>query len=120
MTERSELSFDNERTLLAWVRTVIALLAVGCAIAQLGRYLEQGGRGYAGEAGTYCFALAIVMVGTLAGLLGLDDYHRRRVALKGAQCRTSESYPRSRALYPLAILIGIVGVSLVILMALWR
>jgi uncharacterized membrane protein YidH (DUF202 family) len=99
-----------ERTLLAWVRTVIALLATAFAIALLGRYLEREGRAYAGEASTHCSAVAILVVATLAGVLGLADYRRRRAGNRA----------RSRAIGSLAVLVGIMGVSNVVLLALWR
>jgi uncharacterized membrane protein YidH (DUF202 family) len=101
---------EAERTLLAWLRTVIALLATACAIALLGRYLEREGRAYAGEASTHCSAFAVLLVATLAGVLGLDDHRRRRAG----------NLARSRAIGPLAVLVGIMGVSHLVLLVLWR
>lgn len=105
-----ELVEAVERTLLAWLRTVIALLAIGCAMLLLGEYLERDGRGYSGQASTRCSAAAILLVATLAGLLGLDDYRRRRAG----------EHARSRAIGSLAVLVGIMGASQLILMVLWR
>lgn len=107
---RLALLEDAERTLLAWLRTGITLLAAACAITLLGRYLEQDGRAYAGEASTHCSAGAILLVATLAGVLGLDDFRRRRAG----------DHARSRAIGPLAVLVGIMGAGLLVLLALWR
>lgn len=71
---------DNELTLLAWLRTAISLWVVGCALALLGRYLEQDGRAAGGTVATNCAAVVLLFVGTVAVLLGLGDYHRRRRA----------------------------------------
>jgi len=114
-----ELLHDNERTLIAWLRTATALFALGCALAQLGGYLEQHDRASGGQAATFSSGIGILILALMTVVLGVNDYHRRRVAIETARTRAkSIGVQHSRALYPLAILVGITGLSLFALMAL--
>lgn len=110
-----ELRHDNERTLAAWIRTAAALFAFGCAIAQVGLYLELHAITPETEVGMYGTASILVIVALATVLLGLDDYHRRRIALGHVWQRArahEDELARSSALGPLAILVGIAGASL--------
>lgn len=106
----------NERTLLAWLRTATALLVLGCAIVQLGVYLQRHAITRVTEAATFGTGMVMLFVGSCAVILGIDDYHRRRSALATGK-DGADDLLHSRSLYSLAILVGIAGMSLVVLLA---
>lgn len=112
-----ELLHDNERTLLAWLRTSVTQLALGCAIAQLGSYVER--EVYVGGlVGVYSASLIILLVATIAVLLGMDDYHHRRAALERDAPAVDLEELRARSLYPFAMVVGFAGCCLLIILLL--
>jgi uncharacterized membrane protein YidH (DUF202 family) len=110
-----ELLEDNERTLLAWLRTSVTLLALGCVIAQLGVYVERE-LSVRGLVGVYSASLAILLVATVAVVLGIDDYHHRRAVLERRGVATSLEDLRARSLYPFAMAVGFIGCCLLIIL----
>ena len=63
----------NDRTLLAWARTGIAVIALGFVVARFGLLLRELGRGIPSHAPagiSTVFGVAIVLAG--AGLMGLS------------------------------------------------
>jgi putative membrane protein len=77
----------NERTLLAWIRTGIALMGFGFAIARFGLFLrEVAAVGRIGEApvrglGSAWFGVALVVLGLLTNAAAMYRYARVRRAL---------------------------------------
>jgi len=102
--------------LLAWVRTAIALLALACANVQFGVYFQRHAITRVGDAATYATGMIMLFVAACAVILGVDDYHRRRSAL-AFRGDSDDDVLHSHALYPLAILVGIAGISLLLLLA---
>lgn len=89
----------NERTLLAWVRTALTLLAVGGGLAQFGSDV----RGRTG------LALALTVVGITAAGTGGVRYARADRALRRGDL------PRSgRSPYLVAVAVALVGVGLLV------
>jgi uncharacterized membrane protein YidH (DUF202 family) len=105
-----ELLHDNERTLLAWLRTSITQLALGCAIAQLGVYVER--EVSVGLVGVYSASLVILLVATVAVILGVDDYHHRHAVLERYGPDADLEDLRARSLYPFAMTVGFAGCCL--------
>lgn len=77
----------NERTLLAWIRTGVALMAFGFAIARFGLFLRElapaPAASYAGEPalGSGWFGVALVLFGLVANLGAMVRYLRIRAAI---------------------------------------
>jgi putative membrane protein len=75
----------NERTLLAWIRTGIALMAFGFAIARFGLFLRevgQLGQTHDGHGtGSALFGVAFVVLGLLTNAVATVRYGRTRRAL---------------------------------------
>ena len=89
----------NERTLLAWVRTALTLLAVGGGLAQFGDDVA-GGR---------LLALALTVVGVASATMGGVRYARADQALRRGDL------PRGgRSPYLLAVAVALVGVGLLV------
>ena len=89
----------NERTLLAWARTSLALMAGGGAIAQAATSF-QGRRPLAG---------VTVVLGILAALVGAYRYHRADRALRVGQLPPTRQEP-----IVLAVALAVVGVVLLV------
>jgi putative membrane protein len=81
----------NERTLLAWIRTGIALMAFGFAIARFGLFLREVAQ--AGQVqvhavrglGSAWFGVALVVMGLLTNAFALARYAGVRKALEGGR-----------------------------------
>jgi putative membrane protein len=80
----------NDRTLLAWIRTGVALMAFGFAIARFGLFLREVSQVGArvgpsrGESavGSGWFGLVLVLLGLFTNLAALIRYLRIRTALQ--------------------------------------
>ena len=89
----------NERTLLAWVRTALTLLAVGGGLAQFGDEVA-GGR---------ALALALTVVGIASAAMGGVRYARTDRALRRGEL------PRvGRSPYLVAVAVALVGIGLLL------
>ena len=114
--------FAAERTLLAWVRTGLTIMAFGFVVARFGLFLlllaAQHVAGATPTASRTDFSnivgIALVLVGTACLLLGAVQ-HRSYVATLPPQ-----DVPRSHApLYPilLALLLAALGLALAVYLA---
>jgi inner membrane protein YidH len=76
----------NERTLLAWVRSSIALMTFGFVIARIGvwmRTIDARGEGFAGpELGTAWVGGLFVALGVVANAIAVVRYAAARRAIK--------------------------------------
>jgi putative membrane protein len=78
----------NERTLLAWIRTGIALMAFGFAIARFGLFLREISQASAGPPraehalGSGWFGVLLVVLGLFTNLAAMTRYARIRKALQ--------------------------------------
>ena len=88
MVVDSRLLQANERTLLAWVRTSVALMTFGFVIARLGlwlRALSAGGGAHAvagHEVGTAWVGGVFVAMGVIANALAVVRYIASRRAIR--------------------------------------
>jgi putative membrane protein len=103
----------NERTLLAWVRTGIGLMAFGFVIARSGDWIrlltdrDPAGLGHLGWIG-----VALVGLGTVFPILATWQFRRVRRAIE-----TDTAIPTGGVLGPaLALIIGLVGAALAALL----
>jgi len=109
----------NERTLLAWVRTSIALIGLGFVVARFSLFLRQlavqNHQANQGLLSGHCSSIiGIVIVGLAALLLGLS-YLRYRAA---AQALDHGSYHDSRGLAVGAVtIVVLVALALVVYLA---
>ena len=117
--ETLRLHQANERTMLAWIRTGIALMAFGFAIARFGLFLRQlaavgsvvlpppQGLGSAWLGG------ALVAMGMVANLLATIRYGRTRHAIE----RGDVGAPSATIVYVLGITAALVGLAMTVLLA---
>jgi putative membrane protein len=86
----------NERTLLAWVRTSLTLLAAGVGTLQLIEDQWRTGPG-----------LALLLLGAAAAFVGLVRYRRADSAIRRGSCR-----PRAAGPTTVAAAVGLAAVAL--------
>jgi putative membrane protein len=100
----------NERTLLAWIRTGLALMAFGFAIARFGLFLREVAQ--AGQArvlhgmGSAAFGVSLVGLGLVTNAAATVRYARIRKALQ-----------EHRSAAPSPLLVYLLGAGSVILAA---
>lgn len=97
----ARFTLANERTFLAWIRTSLALIAGGVALAALDLPLQPGLK--------LAAALVLVVSGILAPLQAWFGWARVEQAI-----RRSEPLPGSRLAAPLAGAVAVVGILLLL------
>ncbi|MCY1012500.1 DUF202 domain-containing protein [Nannocystis pusilla] len=101
----------NERTLLAWLRTAVALMGFGLMVARLGVFLDTLGRATheqvraAGQ--SRWTGAALLITGSLVAIIG---YHRVRAYAKVIDPKRGP--PGERGLHITAALVILLGVAL--------
>jgi putative membrane protein len=108
----------NQRTLLAWIRTAIALMGLGFVVARFALFLRglAGAEGVTMPAATPGFSswigVVLVLTGVLAGVLGAVRYFRVRDQIERGDFEPD-------ALYEIAVLgvLVLAGVALTIYLA---
>ncbi len=102
----------NERTMLAWLRTGIALMAFGFAIARFALFLRQMAETRGGEPGAHAvhglgstwFGVALVVLGLVTNAAATIRYEVNRRALEA-----------ERPVPPSPVLVYVVGIASVII-----
>jgi putative membrane protein len=107
----------NERTMLAWIRTGIALMAFGFAIARFGVFLRQiatvGQLTVHEQAiGSVWVGSALVALGTVANLLATARFARIRRAIE----RGETGAPDAAVVYAFGALATAVGLVMTVLL----
>jgi putative membrane protein len=77
--------FAAERTLLAWIRTGLALMGLGFAIARFGLFIRETHLTLGAQAnfpGSTFSGISLISLGVLVNLLGMFDYSRTIRALR--------------------------------------
>jgi putative membrane protein len=109
----------NERTMLAWLRTGIALMAFGFAIARFGVFLRQ-----VAAVGTLTMhsprgldsawiGAALVAAGMVTSLSATLRYRQVRKAIE----RGSTGAPSAAAVYVVGIMVTVIGLAMSMLLA---
>jgi putative membrane protein len=117
--ETLRLHQANERTMLAWVRTGIALMAFGFAIARFGVFLRQvaaiGSVPLRGSTslGSAWIGAALVALGMIANLLATVRYGRVRAAIE----RGEVGAPSGVLVYVFGTTATLVGLVMTVLLA---
>lgn len=116
--ETLRLHQANERTLLAWVRTGIALMAFGFAIARFGVFLRQVAalRPPAlphSSIGSAWVGAALVALGMLANLLATLRFASIRRGIE----RGAVGAPNAALVYVLGITVTLIGLAMTLLLA---
>jgi putative membrane protein len=108
----------NERTMLAWVRTGIAIMTFGFAIARFGVFLRQLAEINPGAAhvprgiGSTWVGAALVALGMLANLFGTARYASvRRAILRG-----DLGAPPPAIVYAVGIAATLMGLAMTVLL----
>lgn len=107
----------NERTLLAWLRTSVALMGFGVMIARLGVFLDMlvqtSGRHVAAAGQSRWTGAALLLAGSIVALLGA-----RRTRAYARTISPQGLPPGDGSLGGTAALVGLLGVALAIFVAL--
>lgn len=116
--ETLRLHQANERTLLAWVRTGIALMAFGFAIARFGVFLRQVAALRPeplphSSIGSAWVGAALVALGMLANLLATLRFASIRRAIE----RGDVGAPSAALVYVLGVTVTLIGLAMSILLA---
>jgi putative membrane protein len=118
--ETLRLHQANERTVLAWLRSGIALMAFGFALARFGLFLQAMSATAAAHAAHAAHALesvrmggALVVLGTVANLAATVRYHRVRRAIERGQVGA----PSGVLVYAAGIAVALVGLVMTVLLA---
>lgn len=109
----------NERTLLAWIRTGIAMMAFGFAIARFGLFLREISQVGAASTriehalGSGWFGVLLVVLGLFTNLAAVARYARIRKALEEGK----SIVPGAMLAYALAMGSALVAVAMAIMLA---
>jgi putative membrane protein len=109
----------NERTLLAWIRTGIALMAFGFAIARFGLFLREIAQ--AGQIqvhairglGSAWFGVTLVVLGMVTNAAAITRYARIRKAL----VETGTIVPHPMLAYVLGAASVLVAIAMAVMLA---
>ena len=107
--------FAAERTLLAWVRTGLTVMALGFVVARFGLFLTllTAGAGALGEANSHwlsgALGILLVLIGSIVVIGGLHN-HTRYIAALPPEALPKMAIPWLSSF--LAYSVGLVGVSL--------
>jgi putative membrane protein len=114
LEETLRLHQANERTMLAWIRTGIALMAFGFAIARFGLFLRQLAADGAVAArapqglGTEWLGTGLVALGMVTNLAGTLRYGR----IRGAIERGDVGAPNSALVYAVGFGATLIGLAM--------
>jgi putative membrane protein len=109
----------NERTLLAWIRTGVALMGFGFAIARFGLFLRQiaqAGQVHVGEArgvGSAWFGVVLVVLGLVTNAAATGRYAHMRTALDEGR----PAAPGPALAYAVGIGSALVAIAMAIILA---
>jgi putative membrane protein len=90
----------NERTLLAWLRTGIALMTFGFVLARIGVWLQAIAPGQPTAFGTAWTGGAFLLLGVVANGMAVQRFVRNRAAILAGRELPGDRFP---ALFGLAV-----------------
>jgi putative membrane protein len=117
--ETLRLHQANERTMLAWLRTGIALMAFGFAIARFGVFLRQVAAigsvtlRVPRSLGSTWLGAALVALGMVANVLATVRYGQVRQAIQ----RGDVGAPGAALVYAIGVTASVIGLVMTVLLA---
>ena len=98
----ARFSLANERTFLAWIRTALALIVAGLAVAQ---FFEAGS-----ETTRLAIALPLLLLGAIVALQSFARWEEKERAMRVGESLPTTSLPRL-----LALAVGIIAILAAVL-----
>lgn len=111
--ERNRQSAD--RTLLAWVRTSLAMISLGFAIERLGQaaFGFENTFGNLSPTKTKVFGAALIVLGISATLVGMWEHRHMLGAILDEHYRYRDRTPIARYMGAALVLVGIVALAVI-------
>ena len=105
-----------DRTLLAWIRTSLAMISLGFGIERLGQAAVAFDQRFDGAAQTKTrlFGAALIALGVVATLAGMWEHRRILVAIAAEDYRYAGRFPIARCMGGALVAVGIAALVLVL------
>jgi len=108
--------FAAERTLLAWTRTALALMAFGFAIERFALFVAmmhnpQTVAAQVGHGSSFWIGVALIALGSLAVVLAVVQYRRVLATLKPVEI--PDGYMAGLASWT-SLAVGVIGIALIV------
>ena len=108
--------FAAERTLLAWTRTALALMAFGFAIERFALFVAmmhdpQAVAAQVGDGSSFWIGVALIALGSLAVVLAVVQYRRVLATLKPVEI--PDGYMAGLASWS-SLAVGAIGIALIV------
>jgi putative membrane protein len=105
-----------DRTLLAWIRTSLAMISLGFGIERLGQAaLALDGRMVAfSPVKTRLFGAALIALGVAATLAGMWEHKRMLAAISGDDYRYADRPPIARYMGVALVVVGLAALAMML------
>ena len=103
----------NERTLLAWIRTGLALMAFGFVIARIAVWLKLEHPDRSERELSSLFGIAVIVIGVACHVIGAARFVRARRAIIAGQTMI----PGSTGPIVMALLVAALGIAAIVYVA---
>lgn len=106
-----------DRTLLAWIRTSLAMISLGFGIERLGQATFNLGDRLAGSSvfKTRAFGAALILLGIAATLAGMWEHRRMLVAIASDDYRYANRPPIARYMGGALVCVGLAALAVILL-----
>jgi putative membrane protein len=112
--ERNREAID--RTLLAWIRTSLAMISLGFAIERLGQvaFVMDGRLANFSPLKTRVFGSALIVLGIAATLVGMWEHRRVLAAIKNEDYRYADRPAVARWMGVSLVLVGLTALAVIL------
>jgi putative membrane protein len=104
----------NERTLLAWIRTGVALMAFGFVVSRLGLWLRVGGASGGGSSGSVWIGAAFIVLGTVTQAASARRYVVVQRAIVEGRSIVPSSFMALALVFALVVLGGVLLIYVIL------